>query len=140
MPTAPKKTATKKAATTKAAKKTAKAKTKKTSTAKKTPAKKTPAKVEGLRKPQVRILQALNKNSKGLDRKGVATKASVDYAACTEYLGSTNPEVRAANDVNHFPSLIGLKYIKAEQHDVKGKDTIIYTITAAGKKALVSAN
>lgn len=33
-------------------------------------------------------------------------------------------------------SLVGRKFAKAEKHDVDGRDVILYSITAAGKKAL----
>lgn len=97
-------------------------------------------KKEGLRKPQVRILATLNKAGKnGVTRAAIAEKSEVDAAACTEYLGSTDPDVRAANDKKHFPSLIGLGYVKAEKHDVDGKDVISYHISESGKNALTKA-
>ena len=104
-------------------------------TAKKTATKKTAnAKSNGLRKPQLRILQALVTSRKALTRQQIAAKAPVDAAATTEYIGSLDPQTREANDLKHFPSLISLKALKVEQHDVKGKDVIVFSITAKGKK------
>jgi hypothetical protein len=86
-----------------------------------------------LRKPQVRILQCLFKAGKELTRAQIAVKAPVDPAGCVEWIGSHDPDKRAANDVKHFPSLVTLDFIKQEQHDVDGKDVIVYLLTAKGK-------
>ena len=92
-------------------------------------------KKEGLRGPQERILKAMLKAGKGLTRKEIAEQAPVDPAMCTEYLGSLDEAIRTRNDARYFPSLLTLGLIKAEQHDVEGKDTIQYSLTATGKKA-----
>ena len=91
---------------------------------------------KGLRKPQVRILQALYA-SRGnpLTRPQIAAKARVDYASLTEYIGAHDDVVRIKNDELYMPSLRSLKLVKVEQHDVDGKDTVVHTITAAGVKA-----
>lgn len=125
----------------KAAKKTAAPKATKKAAAPKKAEKngKPAAKKGGLRKPQVRILRAVLKNPKGLTRSQIAEKAPVDVATCVEYVGSSDPAIRKANDVKHFPSLISLGFVKAEQHDVKGKDVVIYTITEKGKEGLKKA-
>ncbi len=113
--------------------------------AKKAPAKATktvkaePKKVEGLRKPQIRLLEALKKAGKPLSRAQAAEKAEVDQAACVEYIGSSNPEIRKSNDAKHFPSLISLGLVKHEQHDIDGKDVVVYSITAKGKEKLEKA-
>jgi hypothetical protein len=132
---APKKTPAKKAAP-KAEKKAA---------AKKTPAKaaktdKTPkterAKKDGLRKPQERILKFLLKKPDGQNRNQISAGAPCDLANCVELLGSHDPVKREANDAKHYPSLLSLGYIKAEQHEAtEGRDQIIYKLTAAGRKA-----
>lgn len=96
------------------------------------------AKKTGLRTPQVRILTCLAKAKTALTRKEISEKAPVDLAFCTEYVGSNDPERRAKNDLK-FPSLITLGHVKAEQHDVDGKDVIRYSITAKGRKALEKA-
>lgn len=86
----------------------------------------------GLRTAQVRILKLLSKKDL-LPRNIIAEKAPVDVANCVELIGSHDPDKRAANDVKHFPSLITLGLVRAEQHDVKGRDTILYRITPKGK-------
>lgn len=90
------------------------------------------AKKDGLRKGQERILKLLAKSSKPLTRALISEKAPVDVAACTEYLGSSNDEKRLENDVKHFPSLVSLKYIKAEVQEEGGT---VYIATASGKAA-----
>lgn len=126
---------------------------KKTATKKKTPAKKKAtgaprAKKDGLRKPQIRILKTLSKNSKPLTRSEIADKAPVDVATCVEYLGSDDDSVRKANDKKHFPSLVTLGFVKAtDGSPKKGKDGTFsdnagpteYSITATGRKALEAA-
>lgn len=97
------------------------------------------AKKEGLRAPQIRILAALAKNNH-LTRAQLAEKAPVDVAACVEYLGSHNDDVRKANDVKHFPSLRTLGYVKLEVHESSdGRDSFQYVITASGRKAYEKA-
>lgn len=98
------------------------------------------AKKDGLRKPQLRILSALKKSSRPMTRTDIAKKAPVDQAACVEYIGSHDPDVRKANDSKHFPSLITLGLVKAEQHDVDGRDTVMYSLTAKGRQALEKAS
>lgn len=125
---------------------------KKTAAKKKTPAKKAAsaprAKKEGLRKPQVRILKTLSKNSKPLTRSEIADKAPVDVATCVEYIGSDDDGVRKSNDKKHFPSLVTLGFVKAtDGSPKKGKDGTFsdnagpteYSITATGRKALEAA-
>ena len=90
------------------------------------------AKKDGLRAGQVRILKALVKKDL-MGRVEIAQKAPVDVANCVELIGSHDEDKRAANDVKHYPSLITLGFVKPEQHDVEGKDTILYRITAKGK-------
>lgn len=96
-------------------------------------------KASGLRAPQVRILKALVKAGKPMTRSQISEKAPVDQAACVEYIGSHNPDVRLANDAKHFPSLVTLGYVKAEMHDVDGRDVVQYTVTAKGAKAAEKA-
>ena len=107
-------------------------------TTKKAPVKKAPvAKKErdpnALRKPQIRILQALAKSGKPLSRKELADKASVDQAGCVEWVGSVNSDIREANDKKHFPSLVSRKFVRFDNQDINGRDTVVYAITAAGK-------
>jgi hypothetical protein len=94
------------------------------------------AKKDGLRTPQVRILKALAKSDAGLTRGQIATKAKID-PAMGHYLGASDPaKVAEYSEKYGFPSLLSLKYVKAEQHDVNGKDVILYFITPQGKAAL----
>lgn len=86
----------------------------------------------GLRKPQIRILQALAKRD-GLDRNEVAELAPCDVATLVEYLGSHDPARRAANDAKHFPSLLTLGLITAKKEDADGRDKIRYYLTAKGR-------
>jgi hypothetical protein len=105
------------------------------------PAKAAPAatatreKKDGLRKGQARILRYLAKAPNGADRNLISAKAPCDLANCVELIGSHDPEKRALNDVKHYKSLISLGYVKAEAKEVDGRTKIIYTATAAGKKA-----
>jgi hypothetical protein len=144
------KTAAKK--TTKAPKKTAEAPKKAPKKAAKTPAKKAPVKkapvkksapaaektstkkIEGIRKPQARILEALFKAGHPLSRKQIAEKATVDKAWCTEWIGSNDQAKREANDHKHFPSLISLGFVKFSIPGDRGE--VFYEITAAGRKAI----
>lgn len=139
---APKKTATAKAKTATPTKKGATKKAsnpapveKKTPTKKTAPAAKAPAepkaKKDGLRKPQERILKALAKKD-GLTRKEISEKAPADLAMLNSYIGSHNPDIRAANDAKNFPCLLTLGYVKAQQHE---GEPVTYVITAAGRKA-----
>lgn len=145
-----KKTAPKKVAKKAAKKAPAKAAKKTEVKGKKTPAKKAtkaaPAakaekngkapKVEGLAKPQVRILQLLSKGQE-LTRAEIAEKAPVDNAFCTTWIGSLDPAKREANEQKRgIKSLLTLKHVIAKQYDVNGKDVTYYSITPAGKKAI----
>lgn len=112
--------------------------------AKKTPAKSKPVKSSAhekppkneLRKGQIKILKALSKKD-NQTRPQLVKSASVDSASVTGFIGPIDPEKRRYNDEKYFPTLITLGLVKAEQHDVDGKDTIYYKITAKGK-SLVS--
>jgi|TARA_R110000824_G_scaffold89320_7_gene219076 hypothetical protein len=115
---------TTKAATTKtAATKTTKAKVKAT---------KKPAapKVE-LRKPQTRIMLALNAAKAPMSRTAISEAAPVDVATLVEYIGSHDDARRLKND-KKFPSLLTLGLVKAVvQEDVRG---VCYESTAKGRK------
>ena len=91
-------------------------------------------KSDGLRAPQVRILKALAAG-KALTRKELAEAAPVDQASCTEHIGSQDAAKRKANDAKHWPSLISLGLVAAEEKDA----VVLYSITAAGRKALKTA-
>lgn len=104
--------------------------------AKKPVAKKPSAPKKDLRKPQYRILKALSKAGKGMTRAQIAEKAPVDTASCVEYLGSHDAAVRKANDAKHFPSLITLGMVKAEEQE---EGAVTYTITAKGRETAKNA-
>lgn len=95
---------------------------------------------EGLREPQIRILKALSKKG-GLTRAEVAKKAEVDPAFCTTWIGSLKEDLRTANEEKRgIKSLLGLKYVRPEQHDINGKDVVQYFITKAGTAAMEKAS
>ena len=129
-------------ATATATKKSTKKATPKKATAKKVSAKKAPAKKaaaqkpSGLRKPQVTILEYLAKQKKARTRKEISDGADVDYAMLNSYIGAHNPDVRKANDAKNFKSLRTLGYVKVDEEDRDGRDTIVHTITAKGRKAI----
>lgn len=85
-----------------------------------------------IRKPQLRILQALSMNSdRPLSRAEIAEAAQIDIAPLVEYLGSSDPARRAANDAKHFTSLITLGYVKLHMME---NEPATYSLTANGKK------
>jgi hypothetical protein len=98
-------------------------------------------KKEGLRNPQVRILQFLAKSGSAKTRKEIAEGAPADLAMLNSYIGSDNEEVRVKCDADNFPSLLTLKHVKSdeEENPEGGRARKVYTITAVGKKALESA-
>jgi outer membrane biosynthesis protein TonB len=94
------------------------------------------AKKDGLRKSQVKILQCLANAGKAMTRAQIAEKGGVDTAGCVEWIGSHDPDVRAANDAKHFPSLLSLGLVKfGPQDDVGGRTVPTYEISAEGKTA-----
>lgn len=92
-------------------------------------------KKDGLRKPQVRVLQFLAKQSKPQPRTVIAEKSPVDQAMLNSYIGSSDPAIRAKNDKAVCVSLLTLQYVKAELPAEENGATC-YTITAKGKAAL----
>lgn len=90
---------------------------------------------EGLRAPQIRILQALSKSKTPLNRAEIASQAPCDVASLTEQLGSLDEAKRLVNDVKHFPSLLSLGFVKSDT----GESGVVYSITANGRKALEKA-
>lgn len=116
----------------KAAVKKAPAKAKKE--AKPAKAEKAPKDKSGLSKPQVRILQALAKAGKALDRKQLASKADIDGTLIGNAAGYLDPEINARPV--HANNLVNRKFVKIETHDIDGKDVTTFTITASGKAAL----
>lgn len=94
---------------------------------------------EGLRKPQIAVLAALNKSGRALTRSEIAAKAKTDLAFLSTWIGSSDPETRKANDQKRgVKSLLTLGYVRHEQpSDEAG--AACYSITANGRKALEKA-
>lgn len=120
-----------------------KGKTKKTTTTVK--AERAPrATKEGLRKPQIEILRALSKAKKPLTRPEIAVASEVDGTKIGDYAGPRPADrTEAARARYPFPCLVELKLVKAESSRPAtdgGRTQNVYTITAAGKAALVKAD
>lgn len=94
----------------------------------------------GLKKAQVSILRVLANTDKPLTRSEIAETAKVDVSYCTTWIGSTKDDVRAKNDEACL-SLITLKYVKTETsaENGDGRSRTVYSVTAAGRKALEKA-
>ena len=106
--------------------------------AKSSPRKSAPApakKTSELRKPQVRVLQALSKSKEPMTRKEISEKGDVDLAMLNSYIGAHDLKIRAKNDKAVCPSLLSLGFVKASD----GEGATVYTITAAGRKAIEAA-
>jgi len=101
----------------------------------KAPVPKSQRKIDGLKKPQVRILEALS-DGNWLSRAEIATKAKVDNASLTGYLGSMDVETREKNDTEWYMSLISLKFVKTKVTDENGKDVPRFAISALGKSKI----
>lgn len=130
--------AAKKATVKKSVKKTAKKAPVKKVT-KKAPVKKaTTTKREkgGLRKPQIRVLGVL-KDGKPKTRQQISEKGNVDLAMLTSYIGGHDEDRREKNDQKVCVSLLTLKYVTFAPLEEDNKT--LYTITAAGKKAIAAA-
>lgn len=122
-------------------KKAAKKPAKKATPAKKEPSSKVEFDAKGrrltLRNPQVLILTALAASKKGpiggqLTRAEILTKCP--GVGMSEHLGTLG------DSTNQWTvSLLEQKFVKQEQHDINGKDVVLYTITATGRKALEKA-
>lgn len=127
--------------TTKPAKAKAKAKPKETAKPAAGQTKpKTKEQTDGLRKPQVRILEALAKATDGLTRGEIAKNAGID-PAMGHYLGHSDPKNYEAWSKKYgFPSLLFLGHVKASEDDRDGKIVQVHKITASGKKALEKAS
>ncbi len=108
-------------------------------------AEKAPRRKDGLTTPQIRVLRALNKAGKPLNRP--ALMKAVGCAALRYILvacGLSDPDQRAKYEQrkdwggspgNPRKSLITLGYVKEIDIDVDGKKERAYQLLAAGKKA-----
>jgi DNA-binding MarR family transcriptional regulator len=93
-------------------------------------------KKDGLRKPQIRILDYLAGAKGPVTRKTISEEAQVDRAGLTEWIGSDDKTKRLANDTKHFPSLLSLALIRSKSLDQNGVEETVYEITASGRKAI----
>lgn len=103
-------------------------------TAKKEGKRRTPAgqKPDYLRKPQILVLEILaNGRSQSKSQISEALETAVNLS---EHLGRTD-----GGEGKYTKSLLEWGYVKATKEDVDNKDTILFTITASGKKALTAA-
>jgi Domain of unknown function (DUF4268) len=98
-----------------------------------------PAKKE-LRKPQLRILAALDKANSPLSRTKISENASVDIAWVGDHLGRHDADARKEREAKTgYPSLLTLGYAEGKTLDFEGKEERVYEITDAGRKALAAA-
>lgn len=90
-----------------------------------------------LRKPQIKILHALCKSRRMLSRKQIAAKSGVDPTKIGDYAGPRpfNQSEKAQSRWN-FPALVSLGLVYVEQHDVSGKDLMLYSITDKGRRLM----
>lgn len=134
--TAPKKTIPAKAAPKKASAKAAKPKTERAPRAAKT----------GLRDAQIRILKVMAKARAPLTRVTLneAVAAVGDFPTAEKFiqwmadpLGASDPANRpTAEGRCGYPSLLTLKYVSQKTIKILDKPTLVYEITATGRKGL----
>lgn len=130
---ASKKSSPKKATPKKPSKKaTPKKASKKVPTAKK----ESTRKIDGLNKPQTRILEFLSKQNKAQTRKDISEGASVDLAMLNSYIGSHKEDIRLKNDAKVCVSLLTMGFVKATSPEDESVRGVAYEITSAGKKAI----
>lgn len=125
------KKAAKKTAPKKVVKKVAKKATKKTTAAK---AERKPRDPNKLGKAQLRVLKALAKAGSPITGAKLAEKAEIHPTMLGQAVGYRDPEINARPV--HAGNLLNRKFAKVEMHDIDGRDTVVYSITAAGRKAL----
>lgn len=94
-------------------------------------------KVNGLRKPQIRVLLVL-KDSKGpSSREVICTRANLDPVCLGNAIGSVKPGERVEREAKQgYLSLITLGLVKETTLDIVGKKERCYEITESGKKEL----
>jgi hypothetical protein len=83
-----------------------------------------------LGKPFRAVLECLMKGPK---TRSQISEATGIHSGFTSLLGHMDPDRREPQ------SLTARKFIKPEQHDIDGKDVVLYSITATGKKAMERA-
>jgi hypothetical protein len=93
----------------------------------------------GVTVPQLHILKALSKAPNGLTRPQIADKCGTSLSL-TMHLGPVFKEdVEGAEKKYGVRSLLGLKMASSRIDDDNGKDVTVYTLAAAGRKALEKA-
>ena len=101
----------------------------------------------GLRKAQVRILQALAKAKGPLSKSRICDACAKEFPTAAKFqawmadpLGSLNPTVVAAAEARcGYRSLLSLRLVQHVELDIDGKSEDAYQLTAAGRKALAKA-
>jgi len=90
-----------------------------------------------LRKPQRMILQSLLRSRNALSRNQIAERSGVDPTKIGDYAGP-RPYNQADKAVKrwNFPALDTLGMVAIKQHDVGGRDLMLYTITPLGVSTL----
>lgn len=97
---------------------------------------------EGLRKPQVRILDALAKAKGPLSRGKIIERITQNGKATAigDALGCKDVALREARDAQvGYKSLLSQKLVRQLDLDVDGHKETVYEMTAAGRKALEKA-
>lgn len=93
-----------------------------------------------LRKPQIRLLQAMAKAKGPLNAARLCELAGVDRAWVNEFTGKLDADKRAdADEKYNVKSLVTRGYAKVRQVDVEGKKETVWEITATGRKGLETA-
>src|SRR5262249_1392949 len=96
--------------------------------------KETETKDKPLSDRQVRILKSLLKAGKPLKGKQLAAAAQIDPTSIGNQAGYRDPEINE-REVHRF-NLLNRGYVKLTQENIEGRERFVYSITAAGKKAL----
>lgn len=93
-----------------------------------------------LRFQQIRILKALNKAARALNRSEIGAKANIN-GGMTAHLGPVIVEdVKEVEKNSGHACLLGLGYVKRSSESVNDQDITYYEISAAGRKALETIN
>lgn len=93
-----------------------------------------------LRFQQIRILKALNKAARPLNRSEIGAKANIN-GGMTAHLGPVIVEdIKEVEKNNGHACLLGLGYVKRSSESVNDQDITYYEISAAGRKALDTIN
>src|SRR5262249_14290433 len=96
---------------------------------------------QGLRKPQIRVLQLLNRRTVGaLTRSKIATRLHLSQVRVGKIVGRRDPKKRTAfeqtRDGGFRPSLLTLGLVRQVRLDIDGVTEIAIEITTQGRQAL----